>query len=282
MTLRLTKLLGSTALFVIDQLVGLVRWGLGGKRTATCVILYYHVVPEGQRTLFVRQMDRLQRLCKPVSLEQLDQLENGFRHVAVTFDDGFCSVIQNAIPELEARHIPTTIFVPSGWLGKSPSWIDVEEDLKAQEVVLDVRQLSQLNRHPLVAIGSHCITHPDLCRLAEPEAREEIFGSKSQLEKLLQKEVCLFSFPFGAYADRHVAWAREAGYHRVFTTSPELFKRHDGQPYVVGRVKADPTDWFLEFQLKILGAYRWLPMASWCKHRLKGLFGHKPDATGQS
>jgi hypothetical protein len=30
--------------------------------------------------------------------------------------------------------------------------------------------------------------------------------------------------------------------------------------YVTGRVVADPTDWDCEFRLKVLGAYRWLPI----------------------
>jgi hypothetical protein len=33
------------------------------------------------------------------------------------------------------------------------------------------------------------------------------------------------------------------------------------EEFLSGRVKAEPTDWPLEFRLKLLGAYRWLPYA---------------------
>ncbi len=36
----------------------------------------------------------------------------------------------------------------------------------------------------------------------------------------------------------------------------------------MGRVRVDPTDWPLEFHLKLMGAYRWLPMAIALKRRL--------------
>jgi len=36
----------------------------------------------------------------------------------------------------------------------------------------------------------------------------------------------------------------------------------------VGRVRVDPTDSPIEFRLKLLGAYRWLPLAFSWKRRL--------------
>ena len=131
----------------------------------------------------------------------------------------------------------------------------------------------QLQKLPsdLVAIGSHTMTHPCLPVLSEDDAKRELAGSRKNLEKILRREVRLFSFPHGAFNGQLINWCREAGYERVFTISPTM-AFSDPREYVTGRVLADATDWNLEFCLKVLGAYRWLPHAFRWKHRiLRGL-----------
>jgi hypothetical protein len=46
------------------------------------------------------------------------------------------------------------------------------------------------------------------------------------------------------------------------------FYRCPGE-FVLGRISVEPTDWALEFRLKLLGAYRWLPQAIALKRKLK-------------
>jgi peptidoglycan/xylan/chitin deacetylase (PgdA/CDA1 family) len=271
----MVKLLGSLAVWLFDLLSRPIYRCFGKKKAGTCVILYYHVVTPEQRGMFAGQMDLLAKLCVPVSTDKDQEFEEGVHHAAVTFDDGFTSVVRNALPELESRGIPITIFVPSGWLGQSPCWEGVEAPLKAYETVVDQQQLTELSRNALVSIGSHCISHPDLPRLGEREAGDEILRSRRRLQEILGDGVRSLSFPFGAFNDIHVRLAREAGYSHVFTTSPELLVGSNRKEFVVGRVKADPTDWPLEFRLKVLGAYRWLPFAFSLKRRLKSLPGRQ-------
>jgi hypothetical protein len=38
--------------------------------------------------------------------------------------------------------------------------------------------------------------------------------------------------------------------------------------FVTGRIDVQPTDWQIEFRLKVLGAYRWLPHAFAVKRAL--------------
>lgn len=276
MTVRLIKLAGSLVVCLFDLLTGFIRRGLGMKKIGTCVVLYYHVVTQKQRAMFARQMDWLEKHRKPVSINKLMELEAGVWYVAVTFDDGFQSVIENALPELDARDIPVTVFVPSGLLGHRPCWAG------SQEFVLDARQLRELNRHPLVSIGSHCISHPNLLHLNEHQAENEILGTKLQLEKILGEEIQALSFPFGAFAEPHVAMAREAAYSLVFTTLPELITEYNSRKFVVGRVRTDPTDWPMEFRLKALGAYRWLPWAFRIKRNMRSLFGNRSDNNNEN
>jgi hypothetical protein len=61
--------------------------------------------------------------------------------------------------------------------------------------------------------------------------------------------------------------ASRAGYKRVFLNVP-VRARANCAADVVGRIEVSPTDWPLEYHLKIRGAYQWLPIAIATKRRL--------------
>ncbi len=122
-----------------------------------------------------------------------------------------------------------------------------------------------------VLIGSHTLTHPVLTDLSEEVAMEELCGSQQALGQILGKEVTLFSFPYGAFNPELIRWCWKAGYERVFTTLP-LLSLVQPDEFITGRVPVEPTDWRLEFRLKIAGAYRWLPRAYSFKRTFLSLF----------
>jgi peptidoglycan/xylan/chitin deacetylase (PgdA/CDA1 family) len=78
---------------------------------------------------FRQQLDILRELYTPVSLRALtDALQLGADvrdYVALTFDDGYRDFIDNALPELERLDMPATIFVATGFSGKSFWWDEV-------------------------------------------------------------------------------------------------------------------------------------------------------------
>ena len=198
-----------------------------------------------------------------------EPLPKGRRYSAVTFDDAFMSVVENALPELRARKIPCTIFVPTGSIGRHPSWIGPSHE-DAAEVVAPAEVLRTIADQPLVRIGSHSVSHPDFRRLDEAQARDELTGSKATLEEILGREVKSFSFPHGAHTPRSLDLARQCGYTRVFTIDPVQL-RDPREGFAIGRVRVEPHDWPIEFRLKVLGAYRWMARASAMKRELLGI-----------
>ena len=224
---------------------------------SVCVVLYYHGVGATQRERFARQMDELLRLSKPIRADLRGAPDGGQCYCAVTFDDGFVSVLENALPELERRHIPATMFVPTGSMGGKPSWIKDPAASANHEVVLSAAQLASLKERKLVTIGSHSVSHPDLREVGEAEADRELRESKADLEAIFGRRVTLFSFPHGTYDERLIELAKAAGYEQAFTieSRPAALS---GDGFVIGRISASPDDWGLEFKLKLLGAYRWL------------------------
>ena len=264
---RMVKLCISILFFGASAAGDAVRALIGRRRPGSGVVVYYHAVRTEHRSKFAHQMDLALRWAKPVAVAQMESCRPGERCVAITFDDGLESVLENALPELRSRRIPATVFIVAQSLGKSPIWMAFDPQSTDPEKVISLQQLRNLPTD-LVTIGSHSLTHPRLTELNESEARKEIFDSRAQLQNILKREIVFFSFPYGAFTDALVQCCREAGYDRVFTTLPHSACTKP-EEFVSGRIAVEPTDWPLEFHLKILGAYRWLPAAFALKSRLR-------------
>lgn len=252
---RLTVLVISLATrgWDLARSLAALRWN---RHVRSGVVLYYHAVKPHQRRRFAAQMDELLKRASPVAAGSLQAIPEKGRSVAVTFDDGFRSVLENAVPELAKRGIPFTIFVPSGCLGERPSWVRDSAHSSWDERVLSARELRALAGMPLATLGSHSVTHPNLTELDAARAQQELSDSRAQLEAAAGVTVDVFSFPHGAYTAALVDQARHAGYRFVFTIDPTTVGGNSDL-FSVGRVVADPDDWPIEFRLKIAGAYRW-------------------------
>lgn len=262
---RAVKLAFSLVFYSGNWLWSRLRELAGTKSPGTCVVLYYHAVPAQYRSRFANQMNVLMRCARPIKSDNSQPLKSGVHHVAVVFHDAFVSVCDNALPELAQRKIPSTLFAPSGYLGQQQGWITDKQHPDYGETVVDAERLKSLDRD-LVSVGSHTITHADLSILTEKDARNELERSKMDLEMALGRPVQLFAFPYGRCTESLANLARQAGYQRVFTIKPQLaFSEPD--EYVTGSCSVSPTDWNLEFRLKLLGAYHWMPPIYRFRHR---------------
>ncbi len=238
-----------------------VLFRMGGKNpSGVGVILYYHSIPDAQRSRFARQMELLQRIATPSRLDDLLKVSSGEHRVLITFDDGFRSILRNAVPEMLRRRIPAIIFVPTAKLGGRPDWLEKGSAEDDGEPIMSPEDVRNLVSNGLIDMGSHCATHRSLKVLRAEEARHEIYVSKKDLEQITGKPAECLSYPHGEYDQGHVEIAERAGYRYQFNILPaSLYGRKRDR--VIGRVLADPSDWEWEFRLKIKGAYRWLPKA---------------------
>ena len=260
LTKRLVKLIISLLVFIASQTSAAAGRLLGKKAPGRCIILYYHCVLPQHRLRFAKQMDMLRSNATPVQVGSTEALNAGQRYAAVTFDDGFLGVAQHAVPELAHRNIPATIFVTSDLLGQNPGWAGYPDRFMSLEELLQLPA-------ELIALGSHTRRHPFLPRLTDAEARDEIAVSRAKLSDMLGRECSLFAFPYGAFDERLIEICQQSGYRRIFTTLP--YPAHLGpSEFVSGRVTVEPTDWPIEFFLKLHGSYRWLPVAFAAKRGL--------------
>ena len=109
------------------------------------------------------------------------------------------------------------------------------------------------------------MTHRPLTKPAE--ALAELTESRQVLEKIVGKNLDSFALPYGA-GNPDVLWlAAKAGYQRVFLSEP-VNSRAGVEGPLYGRIVVSPSDWALEYRLKVLGAYQWLPTGIAVKRRI--------------
>ena len=82
------------------------------------MVLYYHSIRPGERGRFAQQLDVILRHSQPVDVTGAIDFRPGVHYAGVTFDDAFENFIDQALPELRKRNVPSTMFVISGALGK--------------------------------------------------------------------------------------------------------------------------------------------------------------------
>jgi peptidoglycan/xylan/chitin deacetylase (PgdA/CDA1 family) len=189
------------------------------------ILLYHHVAPiesapkQADRVrdngwsfthspeAFEFQMRELRRRgYRCVSLGQLvDEIQatgkEGHDSVVVTFDDGWVDNYVNAFPLLKKLGLPATFFVTTRQT----------TDGRSDSGRMNCDQLREMAAQGMT-IGSHTRSHPDLTRIPEASARDEIAGSKADLERTLGVPVDFLAYPGGAFNTRVAEMAREAGY----------------------------------------------------------------------
>lgn len=245
-----------------------LAWDLGarlGPRKPKLTILYYHAVPAALAGAFERQMAYLRREANLVDADWDGPLAWDRPNVAVTFDDAFRSVRENGLPALLRHKIPVTIYVPTGWLGRSPGWT-MESAGDREEVVMTAAEIQQLPGE-IVAIGSHTVDHPRLTRLSDIDVQRQFTESRDTLRQLFGRDADTLAFPYGDHDARVIDLARKAGFRRVYTVAPQAIR--EGSAHMVrGRTSADPADSPFLFSLKVRGAFDWMPIVSRVKRGL--------------
>lgn len=266
MLFRIFKLVISIIVLAVMCFIRFVMRIFGRSPAPFCVILYYHSVASQELPAFRTQMEMLQRFSTPIRLDDVEKLQPGRRYAAVTFDDAFADTVENAVPELVRRSIPARIFVTVGVLGQTAAWWP-EVSPEHQRPIATPEQIRNLPRD-LISIGSHTMQHPHLASLNELCALYELGESKRELQSLIGHPIDTISFPYGDYSADVVRWSQTAGYARAFTIEHRLV-RSSPSSYLIGRFKADPSDWPVEFAVKLLGGCAWHPYAVAAKARLR-------------
>lgn len=106
--------------------------------------------------------------------------------VAITIDDAYASVYDNAWPYLRDNKIPFTLFVAT------------EPVARGQEGYITPKQLREMATHPGVSIANHGHTHSSFAFMSGEEVETEIETAENLLTEWLGgTPPLLFAFPYG-------------------------------------------------------------------------------------
>ncbi len=142
--------------------------------------------------------------------------------VWVTFDDGYKNAHDTAMPILTALGMKGSFFIITGNLGNEDTMTDV--------------MLSDLKANPLMSVGSHTVSHPDLEYSSNEAANAELVDSKKYLDNLLHQDTSVICYPLGRYNTETAGLAEAAGYKLGLTTNPGLASSANGL-FALNRVR---------------------------------------------
>ncbi len=173
-------------------------------------ILLYHSIdaeragPYGEWTVtpdrFERQLALLaDRGFRPITLRQafgrLDTTGDlPDLSVVISFDDGLRDFRTGALPVLDRFGFAATLFVVTGHVGGTATWLQSVGE--GDRAMLNWSELADIAIHG-IELGAHTRTHPQLDLIAPSRARDEIVGSKHDLEDALGGEITSFAYPHG-------------------------------------------------------------------------------------
>ena len=230
-------------------------WSLGGMRKSSLGsrILMYHSVetpvdqdPTGNYTVplldFRAQMYWLRNESGLKIVASNDELVDG--SVVVTFDDGYVSYLNYALPVLEELDIPSTIFVTTGFVCESDNQF------------LNKSQIRFLSTNGLTCMGSHSVSHPFLGQCSRKEIERELSGSKIFLEDLCGNAIESLAYPNGSFSALVTEVTRATGYRLAFS-SRIAAAYADEDRYSLPRTCIFRTDGLEGFKARIYGHHDW-------------------------
>jgi len=216
------------ALAVIASCAAVSAWAAD-----SAVVLTYHRFGDDRNPATNTRLDQLEAQISELRTggytvlplpQVVEALRNGKplpdKAVAISIDDAWASVWENAWPRFKAAGLPFTIFV-----------VTDETDRGGAEY-MSWDQLRELAASGLVTIGSQGAGHPHMPALSAQAVADDLARAKARFEAELGAAPDLLAWPYGEMSREAAAIARAAGFRAAFG-------QHSGPVWS----KSDP--WFL-------------------------------------
>ncbi len=160
---------------------------------------------------------------KGYSTITLNQISEGLQHLPkeikrpfiLTFDDGYQSVLDHALPVLKELNFQSIIFIVTDYVGKNSYFF--ERQGGPPYLHASWEELNEASTQGF-SIGAHTHTHADLTRTESDIAQVEIKKSKDLIINHLGN--CdHFAYPYGCVNGEVKSWVEEIGFKTAVTTA---------------------------------------------------------------
>ena len=189
------------------------------------IVLLYHSIGDGPwaipRASFARQMAKVAEIATIVDLAALVDGSSEFVRdrpsVAVTFDDGYASLLDEAAPVLRDVGAGATVFLNTGHIG------DVlrERSDAALGHYPGETFLTWPELEPLIAagwhVGAHGVRHLDFSMVPGELAEAELAESKAAIELRLGRPCDIFAYTWGRHTPALREIVRRVGFRQAMT-----------------------------------------------------------------
>jgi peptidoglycan/xylan/chitin deacetylase (PgdA/CDA1 family) len=248
------------------------------------ILAYHNVVPDevqsrGDRSLhlplrgFLDQLDLIQAHCRVRPLSELlaeGPFDDG-PHVAITFDDAYCGAVVLALPELNRRGLPSTLFVAPGLLGTQSFWWDELAtgagglSTELRRTALEVHagrqegirmglgrnpaaktlpewygcatkgQIRALGEQGMVTFGAHGWSHSNLARIGADELAVELSRPLEWLRAAGIPMIPVLAYPYGLASQAVEAATERAGYSAALVVEGGWLGASARRPWAIPR-----------------------------------------------
>ena len=204
--------------------------------------------------VFAAQIDFLLRHRRVVSLTDLlahpEGPAAGPPSVALSFDDGYLSVLTEVLPVLRQHRLPATVFVPTRWIGDQNHWTAGHDCYPLP--LLSESELREVESAG-ISVESHGHAHVELPTLSEDVVRQDLQASVEILERVIGRRPRYLAYPFGTHSPAVEAIAAQTGFSAVLTAFEEGAGGTPG--FAHERVDMDGRESALRLRLKTRGGY---------------------------
>jgi peptidoglycan/xylan/chitin deacetylase (PgdA/CDA1 family) len=262
-----------------------VRKRKGGEEPRPLALCYHAVSEDWQSLLSVKPAQLEEQLSflaergyASATFSEIVLGGKGGKRVAITFDDGYASTAELALPILQKLGMRGTVFVPTDFMGtEGPmSWPGIERWAKG-EAADDLRPLSWEQIEMLAEagweIGSHSTRHDRLTTLTDVQLGAELRRSREAIEARLGRPCLSIAYPYGDADERVIRAASEAGFVTAATVPS---RHHEGRAMSWPRTGVYQPDSQRVFKMKVSPGSRRLrrtPVWEWLAIPTRFLLG---------
>jgi peptidoglycan/xylan/chitin deacetylase (PgdA/CDA1 family)/glycosyltransferase involved in cell wall biosynthesis len=212
---------------------------------------FYAVTPQ----MFRVQIDYLRKNYEIVPLDRIVDFAEGKaslprKSAAITFDDGYRDNFSNAYSYLRKYDLPGTVFVCTGFVGKS---------MRLGNALLEMlswREIMEMSRNN-VEIGAHMVSHPNLSECSAREAEAEIAESKREIETHIGKPARYFAYPSSKFRRDVGRVVRSLGFRAAFLSGLDGIVQSDDDTLVLHRLEINSSTRSFWFKAAIAKGARW-------------------------
>jgi len=167
--------------------------------TQALILMYHRVSDDDQDRFninvtaanFAAQMEYIQTEYTPISLDKLifglEQDNLPEKSIVVTFDDGYSSVFQRALPILEQNGVHATVYITANYIGSSEGfWWDRYERISESYKKIDPEQLQNAAQKVIGSNISNIDTPNMLFRAMHKHLRSLNWSDRDRKLDLLQ------------------------------------------------------------------------------------------------